>query len=256
MWRGKCQSPRSGIINSGIITSIKHMSLIKFREIMKDREAWWAAVHGVAVRYSWATEQQQRKREMFSLTGKGNRAQWRESHSIMSNSLRPHGLYSPWNSSGQNTGVGSLSFPGDLPNPGVEPRSPTLQVDSLPAEPQGKTTNAGVGSLPLLQWIFPTQESNWGVLHFRQILYQLSYQGSPNRAQRKKRSHSVVSDSLQPHGLEPTSSSVHGILQARVLEWIAIPFSRGSSLPRDWTQVSCIAGKRFTTWAIREDQEQ
>ena len=151
MWRAKRQSPRSGIINSGIIMSIKDMSLIKLQEIMKDREAWWAAVHGVAVRYSWATEQQQRKREMFSLTGKGNRAQWRESHSIMSNSLRPHGLYSPWNSPGQNTVVGSLSFPGYLPNPGVEPRSPTLQVDSLPAEPQGKTTNAGVGSLPLLQ---------------------------------------------------------------------------------------------------------
>ena len=63
-----------------------------------------------------------------------------ESHSVMPNSLRPHGLYSPWNSPGQNTGVGSLS---------------------------------------LLQQIFSTQESNWGVLHRRGILYQLSYQGSP-----------------------------------------------------------------------------
>ena len=41
-------------------------------------------------------------------------------------------------------------------------------------------------------------------------------------------------------------SSVHGILQARILEWVAIPFSRGSSWPRDWTQVSCIAGRFFT----------
>ena len=57
-------------------------------------------------------------------------------------SLRPHGLYSPWNSLGQNTGMGSLS---------------------------------------LLQVIFNTQESNWGLLHCRQILYQLSYQGSPDR---------------------------------------------------------------------------
>ena len=69
--------------------------------------------------------------------------------------------------------------PGDLPNPGIEPRSPALQVDSLPAEPQGKPKNTGVGSLSLLQWIFLTQESNWGLLYCRQILYQLSYQGSP-----------------------------------------------------------------------------
>ena len=47
-------------------------------------------------------------------------------------------------------------------------------------------------------------------------------------------------------------SSVHGILQARILEWVAILFSSGSSLPRDWTQVSCIAGRFFTYWASRE----
>ena len=68
--------------------------------------------------------------------------------------------------------------PGDLPNPGMEPRSPALQADSLPAEPQGKPWNTGVGSLSLLQGIFLTQESNWGLLHCRQILYRLSYQGS------------------------------------------------------------------------------
>ena len=45
-------------------------------------------------------------------------------------------------------------------------------------------------------------------------------------------------------------SSVHGILQARILEWVAIPFSTGSSWPRDWTWVSCIAGRFFTVWAI------
>ena len=61
----------------------------------------------------------------------------RESGSVVSDALRPYGLYSPWNSPGQNTGVGSLS---------------------------------------LLQRIFLTQESNWGLLHCRQILYQLSYQ--------------------------------------------------------------------------------
>ena len=46
--------------------------------------------------------------------------------------------------------------------------------------------------------------------------------------------------------------TVHGILQARVLEWVAFPFSRESSQPRDWTQVSHIAGRFFTSWATRE----
>ena len=72
-------------------------------------------------------------------------------------SLLPHGLYSPWNSPGQNTELGSLSF---------------------------------------LQGIFPTQGSNPGLPHCRQILYQLSHKGSP-----KILSHSVMSDSLQSHGL-------------------------------------------------------
>ena len=56
-----------------------------------------------------------------------------------------------------------------------KPRSPTLQADFSPAEPQGKPKNTGVGSLSLLQGIFPTQESNQGLLHCRLILYQLSY---------------------------------------------------------------------------------
>ena len=74
-------------------------------------------------------------------------------------------------------GVGSLSLlQGNLPNPGIKPKFPTLQADSLPVEPPGKPTNTGVGSLSLLQGIFPTQESNWGLLHYRWILYHLSYQ--------------------------------------------------------------------------------
>ena len=89
-----------------------------------------------------------------------SRAHESESHTIVSDPLQPHGLHSPWNSPGQNTGVGSLFL---LPNPGIEPRSPTLQADSLPAEPQEKAKNTGVGSLSLLQQIFPTQESNWGL---------------------------------------------------------------------------------------------
>ena len=50
------------------------------------------------------------------------------------------------------------------------------------------------------------------------------------------------------------NSSVHGILQARILEWVAIPFSKGSSQPRDQTQVSCLAGGFFTIWATSEAQ--
>ena len=66
----------------------------------------------------------------------------------------------------------------DLPNPGIEPKFPALQADSLPAEPQGKHKSTGVGSLSLPQWIFQTQESNRSLLHCRRILYQLSYEGS------------------------------------------------------------------------------
>ena len=63
----------------------------------------------------------------------------------------------------------------DLPNPEIEPGSPTLQAHSLPTELPGKPKNTGVDSLFLLQGIFPTQESNWGLLDCRRILYQLSY---------------------------------------------------------------------------------
>ena len=77
--------------------------------------------------------------------------------------------------------------------------------------------NTGVGSLSLLQGAFPTQGSNPGIPRCRWILYQLSHQGSP-----------------------------------RILEWVAYPFSRGSSQPRTWTGVSCIAGEFFTSWTTRE----
>ena len=62
--------------------------------------------------------------------------------------------------------------PGDLFNAGIEPRSPASQVDSLPAEPPGKPKNTAVGSLSLLQRIFPTRESNRSLVHCRQILDQ------------------------------------------------------------------------------------
>ena len=97
------------------------------------------------------------------------------------NPMEPARFFYLWGFSRQEDWSGlPFSPPGDLPNPGIESKSPTLQVDSLPAEPQGKPKNIGVGSLFLLQRIFPTQESNWGLLHCRRILYQLSYQGSPD----------------------------------------------------------------------------
>ena len=98
-----------------------------------------------------------------------------------------------------------------LPDSGIEPRSPAFQADSLPAEPQGKPKNTGVGCLSLFQWIFPAQGSKPGLPHCRQILYQLSRKGSP-----------------------------------RILEWVAYPFSSRSYRPRNRTPVSCIAGGFFT----------
>ena len=62
-----------------------------------------------------------------------------------------------------------------------------------------------------------------------------------------------VSDSCDPMDCSLPGSSVHGIFRARVLEWVAISFSRGSFQPRDRTQVSCIAGRRVTLRATRED---
>ena len=70
-------------------------------------------------------------------------------------------------------------------------------------------------------------------------------------------SHSVVSSSLRHCGRQLTKLSVHGILQARILEWVAMPSSRGSFWPRDRTRVSCVsclASRFFTCWAIREAQ--
>ena len=74
--------------------------------------------------------------------------------------------------------------------------------------------NTGIGCHALFQGIFPTQGSNTGLLHCRQILYHLSHEGSP-----------------------------------KILEWVAYPFSRGTSWPRNWTGVSRIAGRYFTSWS-------
>ena len=68
----------------------------------------------------------------------------------------------------------------DIPNPGIEPRYPSWQVDPLMTEQPGKPMNTGTGSPSVLQGIFTTQELNWDLMHYRRILYQLSYQGSPD----------------------------------------------------------------------------
>ena len=102
---------------------------------------------------------------------------------------RPHGLYSPVAES-DYTVSGILQarilewvafpFSGGSPQPRDRTRVSHMWAVSLPAEPQGKPKNTGVGSLSLLQGIFLTQELNPGLLICRQILYQLSQQGSPN----------------------------------------------------------------------------
>ena len=110
----------------------------------------------------------------FSFSGEN------ETHSVMLDSVTPRTLQSMELSGSEYWRV-RIPFPspGDLPNPGIKPRSPILQVYSLPAEPQGKPKNARAGSLSFLQGIFLTQELNQGLLHCRWIPYQLSSQGSP-----------------------------------------------------------------------------
>ena len=125
----------------------------------------------------------------------------------------------------------------------------SVQSDSCnPMDYTGQ--NTGVDSL--LYQLFLNQQSNCGLLHCRQILYQLRYQGSQKLQHIRNNiikcilcailSCSVMSDSLRPHQA-PLSMR---ILQARILKWVAIPSSRGSSYPRDQTQVSLIAGRLFT----------
>ena len=81
----------------------------------------------------------------------------------MHDSLQPYGLYSPWCSPGQNTGVGSLFLlQGNLPNSEIKPRSSALQVDSLPAKPQEKSKNTGVSSLSVPPADLPDPGVNLG----------------------------------------------------------------------------------------------
>ena len=143
---------------------------------------------------------------------------------------------------------------GDLPNSGIELKSPISQVDSLPAEPPGKPKNTGVGSLSLLQGIFPTQELNWSLLHCRQILHQLSYQHFIDQnVVLVTKAYQALSE---PIDFSLPGSSVQEILQERILEWVAISFSRASSPPRDQTHVSCLVGRFFTSEPLGKPIDQ
>ena len=101
--------------------------------------------------------------------------------------------------------------------------------------------NTGVGCHALLQGIFSTQGWNPSFLHCRQIHYHLSYQRSPTSVMNVKVAQSC------PTFCGPMDYRVHRILQARILEWVAFPFSRGSSQARDRNQISPIAGGFFTS---------
>ena len=96
-----------------------------------------------------------------------------------------------------------------------------------------------------LQGIFLTQRSNPGLLHCRLMLYRMSHQGIPQRAMKVKVEVKSFLTLCDPMGCSLPGSSIRGIFQAKVLEWVAISFSRGSSQPRNQTQVSHIAGIFF-----------
>ena len=106
--------------------------------------------------------------------------------------------------------------PEDLPNPGIKPRSPALQADSLPSEPQGKPKKYKNQIL---------KRKKYSTFHFRQSWFRVSM-GRWNWKMAQ----------LCPTLCDPIDHAVHGILQARILEWAAFPFSRESSQPRDQTQ--------------------
>ena len=115
--------------------------------------------------------------------------------------------------------------------------------------------NIGAGCHILLQEV--PQPRDWTHVSCiscisRQVLYQLSYQLGPNRLITSMCvSQSHVWLFVTPW-IKPFMFPLPGILQARILEWIVIPFSRGSSQPREWTPVSCIAGRFFSIWVTRE----
>ena len=144
------------------ITNRMDVSLSKLQELVMDREVWRAVVHGVTTSQTGLSDWTEVKVKVTQLFLTLCDPMDYIVHGILQAEILE------WV---------AIPFSRISSQPGIEPRSPTLQVDSLPAEPQRKPKNTGVGSLSLLQRIFPTQELNLGLLHCRRILYQLSYQG-------------------------------------------------------------------------------
>ena len=133
--------------------------------------------------------------------------------------------------------------PGDLPNPGIKPRCLTLQADSLPSEPTGKPKNTGVGSLFLLQGIFLIQEANQGLLHGRQILYQLSYQGSSIKIISNYKDNKIF--------LKHKNSAkvpYHEPLKKALIDGI-------SQLKKEWINY-CIRTSRCSNWIYKRQRNQ
>ena len=113
----------------------------------------------------------------------------------------------------------------DLPDPGIKPQSPALQAESLLLSHQGSPCTCVCVYIYMYVYLYwnASAVSEWKLL-------------------------------LCQTPCDPMDYTVHGILQARILEWVDFPFSRGSSWPRDRTWVSCIAGRFFTLWVTREVQ--
>ena len=127
-----------------------------------------------------------------------------------------------------------------------------LQPPSLLCPWNSPGKNTGVGCHILIQGIFPTQGLNRGLPHCRRTLYHLSHQGSPYALDTFSSVQFSSVTQLCPTLCDPMDcslpgSSVHGILQARILEWVATSFSRGSSQFRNRTYMAYIAGRFFTT---------
>ena len=124
-----------------------------------------------------------------------------ESHSVVPDSLSPRGLYSSWNSPGQNIGVGSQFPPlGDLPNPGIEPMSPTLQVDSSSAEPPRKPR--------ILEWVaYPFSSGSFQPRNWTGVSWELQVDSLPAELSGKFEQHLFQKLSLIMNPSMPFPSS-------------------------------------------------